>query len=236
MLAGFCLHFFHAFLSKHKICLHNCHNSLIYDRLGFAHILNRSQARSNWVQSQLWHRVANVKTNLSKLWKMKCNPVLGRLRCHCEKENGVNLNQTYIVHHDWIRHGEVQTLGKSQPSTFCFFCLNTNEIENCSVRSKNLQTSLTGETWDNSIERESLRLDWVHWALQWETYWHTSSCQASFNLQLVCIGHWLLGGKMRSTTLPGLVWNRPNNAQSLSPVVNISGSEFPWQVSWVTLG
>ena len=72
MLTGFCLHFFHAFLRKHKICLHNCHNSLIYCQVCFAQILNRSQARSNWVQSQLWHCVANLKTNLSKLWKMKC--------------------------------------------------------------------------------------------------------------------------------------------------------------------
>ena len=72
----FTVQFFCAFLCAHKICLNNCHNSVIYYQVCFAQILNRSQARSNWV----WiHGVANIKTTRTKLWKMKCNPVLGRL-------------------------------------------------------------------------------------------------------------------------------------------------------------
>lgn len=71
-----CLHFFHAFLGKHKICLHNCHNSLIYYRLRLAQILKRSQAAD---QTRSRASVANAKTNRSKFWKMKCNPVLLRL-------------------------------------------------------------------------------------------------------------------------------------------------------------
>ena len=45
----FCLHFFPAFHCTCKICLHNCHNSVIYNQVRFAQILNRSQARSNSV-------------------------------------------------------------------------------------------------------------------------------------------------------------------------------------------